>query len=242
MAVDEVHPQRERIGQIGFDPAGGQIGSVLEARSAPRQERKRNPRKKPGGAKAVGRKVGHDPVEPGLAEGHRREGGPYLVADHDRIAVLALGVPRYNQAAKPVVVLGTFSDRGTLGDEGFGLTPVVHQPAPRNEATKGIVEERSLGRGVDIALVGLAGVVGVLPLIAAKLAKEGGRHVPALHGRIQRLHIGRNAGHVVHDAIADPIPQTASIVNLRSGCLPQTQPDQSSQCDVPRPHLHYNPA
>ena len=95
---------------------------------------------------------------------------------------------------------------------GVFLAPVVDEPAAGEEIAVEVVEVVAFEGHRDIALVFLAGVVGVLPLLPAVFGVEFLGHVPLAHGRVHGVEEHPRTGGLKADAApaldlaqADPV-------------------------------------
>ena len=166
----EIRPPRRR-GDTR-QALGGALDRFADAR---RQDR---------GVVLVGGEIDLHTVEPGLGEGHRSQGGADAVSHGDGVGVLPLGVAADGDRVEPGVEAGGLEDAAALG-LGLELPPVVDEPAVGGEVAVDVVEVVAFPVRSHVALVGLPGVVGVLPLAPAVIVVQLLRDVPLLDRRIE---------------------------------------------------------
>ena len=186
VGVDKIEPQRGEIAHLngGAPPhQRGVVGAIDALDVGARAARFAQPRIQEGEQVFVRGEVELDSVEIGLGKGHGRQGGADAVANGEGVVVLADGVRGDEQAVEPsakAVVL----EQLVAALQGLALAVVEDEPAAIDEIAKEVVEIAALQRHIDVALVGCAGVVGVLPLPPAVLVEELLRDVPLFYGRV----------------------------------------------------------
>ena len=221
MGIDQRQAQGRVGPQIGLYTPGDQTGKIiLRGRRNIRvdlDDGQAWAREQSSEAQMPRRKTRHDPIEANLAEGHRRQGGENLVANHQRIVVVAARIRGDNQPIEPIGVAPLFGQLAAFDRARLRLSPVVHQPAARDQLAVGVVEIRALLVAVDVAPVRLGGVVGIAPLSAAVLVEQLLRHVPTHNRGIQRPH--QHAWPLGIEADFTPFlpPQAVAVIRLRSG-------------------------
>ena len=100
--------------------------------------------------------------------------------------VLAFGIGGDYYVAEPTAKAIVFEELVAFL-QGLALVVVVDEPAATDKVAEEVVEVVAFESGIDIALVVLAGVVGVLPLLPPVLVVEFLRDVPAAHRRVQSV-------------------------------------------------------
>ena len=79
--------------------------------------------------------------------------------------------------------------------------------------------------GLDIAQIGVAGVVGITPLAMPILDEEFLRQVPALNRRIERIHQHARTGSREMNLATLPLSQAVAIIGLGAGSRHHQQRD-----------------
>ena len=99
---------------------------------------------------------------------------------------MALVVLRHHDFGKPALEAGGLKQH-VAELLGLALRVVENQPAAREEIAVQIVEVIALQGRFHVALIRIARIVGVFPLPPMVLAVQLLRHVPAAHGRVERV-------------------------------------------------------
>ena len=216
---------------VGVDHGGADLDEVADLRdAAPRHQvrgvggfarvavggaangRQADPREQHRRQVLVRGEVHLNAVEPGLGKGQRGQGRADAVPDRDRVRILAVRVGVDGDRVEPAVEARILVDRGSELD-GLVLVPVVDQPSPGQVVAVEVVERLAFDEDVDVALVGIAGVVGVFPLAVAVVDEQLLGDEPFLHCRVEGVEEHPRTARFVGD-LSSPVAPQAPVPGL----------------------------